>query len=78
MSSGVPSGRIGHILTRKNSGNNALVAVAARHLIADGDLTLLSDVNADDLIYAGAHLVAVFAGEDLDVDDYAALAVRNA
>ncbi len=70
-------GQIRHILTRKYARDNALVAVAAGHLIADGDLTLLSDVNTHDLIYAGAHLVAVFTGEHLDVNDYAALAVGN-
>ena len=70
-------GQIRHILTRKYARDNALVAVAAGHLIADGDLTLLSDVNTHDLIYAGAHLIAVFTGEYLDVNDYAALAVGN-
>ncbi len=51
--------------------------MAAGHLIADGDLTLLGDIDADDLIDAGAHFVTGFAGEDLDVDDYAALAVGD-
>ena len=54
----------GHILLRKYSGNNTLVTVAACHLIADGDLTLLGDIAADDLVDAGCELVAVLAGED--------------
>ena len=36
-----------HILLRKNTGNDTLVSVTARHLIADGNLALLCDVNAD-------------------------------
>jgi hypothetical protein len=39
------------------------------------DLALLGDIDADDLVHAGGHLVAVFAGEALHVHDYAALAV---
>ena len=70
-------GQIGHILTRQYAGNNALVTVTARHLVADGYLTLLRDIHADDLIDAGVHLVAVFTGKDLDVNDDAALAVGN-
>ena len=66
-----------HILLRQDAGHDALVAVAARHLIADGDLTLLRDVDAHDLVDAGSQLVAVLAGERLDVDDDAGLAVRD-
>ena len=51
--------------------------MAAGHFVADGDLALLRDVDAHDLVDAGAHLVAVLAGEDLDVDYDAALAVGN-
>ena len=70
-------GQVGHIFARKDAGNDALVAVAAGHLVADGDLSLLRDIHADDLVDAGIHLVAVLAGEDLDVDDDAALAVGH-
>ena len=70
-------GQVRHILTRQDAGDDALVAVAAGHLVADGYLALLRDIHADDLIDAGAHLVAVFTGEDLDVDYDAALAVGN-
>ncbi len=73
----MPSGQERHILLREDAGNNALVAVAAGHLIADGNFTLLCDIDADDLIDAGGHLVAVLAGEDLDVHDDAGLAVRD-
>ena len=66
-----------HILLRQNAGDNTLVAVTARHLIANGNFPLLRDVNADDLIDAGSELVAVFSREDLHVDNDAGLAVRD-
>ena len=69
--------QIRHILTRQDAGNDALVAVAAGHLVADGDLALLRNIHADNLIDAGGHFVAVFAGEHFDIDDDAALAVRD-
>ena len=68
-------GQIRHILTGQDTGNNALVAVAAGHLVADGYLTLLRNVNSYDFVYAGAHLVAVFTGKALNINDDAALAV---
>lgn len=47
-----------HILHRKDAGYNTLVSMAARHLIANGDLPLLCDVAANDLVYAAArHLL---------------------
>ena len=67
-----------HVLLRQDLGDDALVAVAAGHLVADGDLALLGDRDADQAVDAGQQLVAVLAGEDLDVDDLAALAVRQA
>ena len=35
-----------HILLGQYAGNNTLVAVTACHLVADGDLSLLRDVDA--------------------------------
>ena len=43
-----------HILLRKYSRNNALVTVTACHLIADGELSLLCDITAYNLIDTGA------------------------
>ena len=77
MSSGVPSGRKGISSCGQDAGDNALVAVTAGHLVAHGDLPLLGDIHADDLVHAGAKLVAVLTGEDLDVHDDAALAVGH-
>ena len=67
----------GHILLRKYSRNNTLVAVAACHLIADGELTLLGDIAADNLVYAGCELIAVLAGELFDLDNNAVFAVGD-
>ena len=47
------------------------------HLVADGDLSLLCDIYSDYLVYAGAHLISVAASEDLYIDNYSALSVRD-
>lgn len=51
--------------------------MAACHLIADGELTLLGDIAADNLVYAGCELIAVLAGELFDLDDNAVFAVGD-
>ncbi len=66
-----------HILLRQYTGNNALVSMAARHLIADRDLTLLCDIAADKLIYSGRKLIAVLSCKDLNVNDNTGFSVRN-
>ena len=71
-------GQEGHILFTQDAGNNTLVTVTACHLIADGNLTLLGDVDADHFVDAGGELVLVLAGEDLDINNDAAFAVGNA
>ena len=65
-----------HILTRHNAGNDTLVTMAACHLIAFGNLTLLGDVYAHLLVYSRRQVVAVFAAEHLNADNLAGLAVR--
>src|SRR4051794_5062562 len=72
-----PVVQIGHVLDRKDLGDDALVAVAAGQLVADRDLALLGHIDADQLVDPGRELMTVFTGEHLDVDDLAALAVRN-
>ena len=67
----------GHILLRKNTGNNTLVSVTACHLVADRKLTLLSNVATNYLVYAGAELVAVLSCEHLNVYDDTVLTVRH-
>ena len=70
-------GHVRHVFDREDLGDDALVAVAAGELVANADLALLCDVHAHELVDAGRQLVAVVAAEHLDVDDLAALAVRN-
>ena len=48
------------------------------HFIADRDFALLGDINADLLIDARSHFVVVLARKDIDGNDFAAFAVRNA
>src|SRR6266700_4686115 len=68
---------VGHVLRRKDSRHDALVAVPAGHLVAGRDLSLLREVDPDHLVDARAQLVLVLAREHLDVDHDAALAVRH-
>ena len=51
--------------------------MTAGHLIADGDFSLLSDVNADCLIDAGRQLVVILSGEDTRLNDDTVFTVRN-
>ena len=51
--------------------------MAACHLIADGELTLLGDIAADNLVYAGCELIAVLAGELFNLDNNAVFAVET-
>ena len=66
-----------HIFLREYSGHDALVSVAACHFIADAYLSLLRDIYADELVYAGGHFVFVCASEHFYVHYDAAFAVRN-
>ena len=68
----------GHVLLRQDLGHDALVAVAAGHLVADRDLALGGDADADEPVDARQQLVTVVAAEHADVDDLAPLAVGQA
>ena len=65
-----------HILYRKYTGNDTLVTMTASHLIADGNLSLLCNVDANGLIYARRQLVAVLSGKYLGINDDTVRAVR--
>ena len=67
----------GHILDRKHARHNTLVAVAACHLVADRNLSLLCDVNADILVHARGELIAVLSRKDTRLHDRAVGAVRH-
>jgi hypothetical protein len=67
-----------HVLGRQDLGDDALVAVAAGHLVADRDLALLGHRDPDQAIDAGLEVVVQLAPELADLDDLAALAVGQA
>ena len=70
--------KIRHIFNRKYSRYNTLVSVAACHLIADRDLSLLRDIDADSHVDSRRDLSGIiFSCEDLRINDRAVLAVRN-
>ena len=72
-------GEVGHIFLRHDARDDALVSVAARHLVAFRDFAELRNVDLYDFVYSGAEVFAVlFAREALDLDDLAAFAVRDA
>ena len=75
---GGPVGQERHVLGGQDLRDHALVAVAAGHLVADRDLALLRDRDADQLVDAGLEVVVELAPELADLDDLAALAVRQA
>ena len=66
-----------HVLLGHDLRDHALVAVAAGELVALGDLALGGDVDAHQVVDAGRQVVARLAAEGEDVDDDAALAVRD-
>src|SRR2546430_1079333 len=51
---------VGHVLLRHDARDDALVAVAAGHLVADGELALHGDVGLDQLDAPGGQFVALF------------------
>ena len=54
-----------HVLFRKNPGNDALVAVASRHLVAHAQLPLDGHVDLDHLDDARRQFVAAFRAANL-------------
>ncbi len=50
-------GQVGHVLHRQDAGDDALVAVAPRHLVALGDLAPLRDRDSHHRLHAGRQLV---------------------
>ena len=66
-----------HVLFGEHLRDHTLVAVAPGHLVALENFSLLRDVDAHQMVDAGRELVAVLAREDLDVDDFALLAMGH-
>ena len=72
-----PIREVGHVLEGQDLGDDSLVAVAAGHLVADRDLALLGDRDADQPVDARLQVVVPLAAELADLDHLAALAVRE-
>ena len=70
-------GEVRHVLLGHDLGDHTLVPVAARELVALGDLALGRDEDADQVVDARGQIVALVAAEGEDVDDDPALAVGN-
>src|SRR5262249_24011135 len=70
--------KVGHVFHRQNARDDALVAVAARHLVALGDLAALRDHHAHHLVDTRGQLVVVLPRIFLHIDDRAPRAVRHA
>ena len=68
----------GHILTSHDTGNDTLVTMAACHLIAFRNLTFLSDMYTNLLIYSRRQIIAIVTAEHLNADNFTSLAMRNA
>src|SRR5699024_5135691 len=58
-------------------GNHTLVSVTSGHLIAHGDLSLLSNIDAHRLIHSRRQLIAVFPGKYPGVHYNSVLSVRH-
>ena len=65
-----------HILNRKYTGNNTLVAMTAGHLITNRDLSLLGNVDTDCLVHTWGQLVTILPGKYLGIHDNTVGAVR--
>ena len=67
----------GHVLFRKDPGDNTLVSVTSGHLVADADLTLGGNVAPNQFVDSRRQLVAVFSGEYLYVYDDSGFPMGN-
>ncbi len=74
---GAAVGKERHVLHRQDPGYDAFVPVAAGHLVALGDFSLLSHIHAHQLVNARPQLIAIFAREHVNRDYLARLAMRH-
>ena len=56
-------GQIRHVFHRQYTRNHTLISMAARHLVAYGNLPLLRNIDTDSLVHAGRKFVAVLSGK---------------
>src|SRR6185437_4738019 len=67
-----------HVLDRQDTGDHALVTVAAAQLVANRNLAHLGHKNLDLLDHAGLKLVAVLAAKYFYADHFAVFAITHA
>ncbi len=67
-----------HVFHRDDLGNNTLITMTACHFITRGDLAALGNRDTHHHIHTGREIRILFAGEDFDIHDLAALAMRHA
>ena len=66
-----------HILHRDNLGNNALIAMAAGHLISGSDLAALGNRDTHHHIHTRREVGIVFTGKDFHIHHLAAFTMRH-
>ena len=66
-------GQIGHVLPGKDAADDAFVAVAAGHLVADLDLAALGHINPHHHVRTGGQLITLFTGVDAHIHNAATL-----
>ncbi len=71
-------GQVRHVLNRQHPGDHPLVAMAASHLVALGELAPLSHANPHHFVHARRQVSVFIAGEDLHVNHPASLTVGQA
>ena len=65
-----------HIFYRKYTGNNTLVTVTSGHLITNGNLSLLCDIDTYGLVYTRGHLIAILSCKYLGIYDNTVFTMR--
>ena len=66
-----------HIFNRKYTGSNTLVTVTTSHFVTNRNLTFLSNVNTNRLIYTRRKLIAVLSCKYLGIYNDTVLTMRN-
>ena len=66
-----------HIFNRKYTGNNTLVTVTTSHFVTNRNLTFLSNINTNRLIYTRRKLVTVLSCKYFSINNDTVLTMRN-
>ena len=69
--------QVRHILCRQHTGNNTLVTMTSGHLIPDGNLSLLCDIDTYCLINTRRQFIAVFSCKYFGIHDDTIFTMRH-